>query len=226
MRVLLIEDHRALAANIGDYLRAHGCVVDYASDGPGGLALAASGTFDVIVLDVGLPRMDGLTVCRRLRQHGGAPVPVLMLTARDALSDKLDGFAAGADDYLTKPFALAEIFARLQALARRGQTMATMLEVGDLRYDTQRGEVARGGQVLRLPPTALRILELLMRRSPQLVTREDLLHHVWGDDPPDAAAGLRFHIHQLRSIIDKPFASPLLHTVSGLGYRLLRDDGV
>lgn len=224
MRVLLIEDNRALAENVGDYLVGHGCVVDYAADGPRGLTLAQRESFDIIVLDIGLPRLGGLALCRSLRHDFGLVVPVLMLTARDTLPDKLSGFDAGADDYLTKPFELAELYARLQALARRGRTLSTLLEVDDLRFDTATQRLTRGGQNLRLPPMPARILELLMRRSPDIVTRADLSHHVWGEDPPDAEASLRFHIHHLRNVIDKPFAVPLLRTVSGIGYRLVRGD--
>lgn len=220
MRVLLIEDNAALAANVSEYLSAVGCVVDFAVDGPRGLRLAATRAHDVIALDIGLPRLDGIGVCQRLREELGLAIPVLMLTARDTLDDKLAGFRAGADDYLTKPFSLAELHARLVALSRRGSAVGTVLKLGDLCFDVRAAQVERAGVRLRISPTGLRILELLMRRSPAIVSRAELVHQIWGDEPPDAEASLRFHIHNLRAAIDKPFPTALLRTVTGLGYRM------
>ncbi len=222
-RVLLVEDNRSLAANISEYLSTTGWRVDHAYDGAAALRLAARETFDAIVLDLALPRVDGLTVCARLRAEFGLAVPVLMLTARDTLPDKLEGFAAGADDYLTKPFALAELDVRLGALLRRERGRDTRLVVGELVFDTQTREVVRAGVVVRLSPAGLRLLECLMRRSPAVIARDELAYRLWGDDPPDGEAALRVHIHALRAAIDRPFAFPLLHTVPGVGYTL-RDD--
>lgn len=223
-RVLLVEDNRSLAANVHEYLAATGWRVDHAYDGAAALVLAARETFDLIVLDIALPRIDGFGVCARLRKDLGLTVPVLMLTARDTLPDKLDGFAAGADDYLTKPFALAELDVRLRALLRRERGRDTRLVVGDLVFDTQTREVVRAGKPLRLSPTGLRLLECLMRRSPAVVGRAELAYQIWGDDPPAAEAALRVHLHALRVAVDRPFARRLLHTLPGSGYALRPDE--
>jgi DNA-binding response OmpR family regulator len=220
MRVLVIEDNHDLAANIGDHLEARGHEVDFALDGVVGLHLAVSELFDVIVLDLTLPGMDGLTVCRRLREDGSSDVPVLMLTARDTLPDKLEGFEAGADDYLIKPFALQELSARIEALARRGrQSRPETLRVADLELHIGRFEAFRGGTRLDLNPTGFRILRLLLEASPRVVRRSDLERELWGHSPPDSDA-LRSHIYALRRAVDRGFDRPLLHTVHGVGYRL------
>lgn len=219
MFVLIVEDNAALAANIGDYLVAQGDEVDFAYDGPGALSRLAAQTYDVLVLDVALPRMDGLAVCAALRE-GGNEVPVLMLTARDTLDDKLAGFEVGTDDYLTKPFDLVELRARLQALMRRGRARSRQLVVGDLRLDTATMTVERDGAPVRVTPTGLRLLVTLMQRAPALVTREELERAAWGDQPPDGTTNLRVHVHALRAAIDAGHAIKLLRTVPGFGYRL------
>lgn len=225
-RLLIVEDNRSLAANLGEYLSAAGWSVDFAYDGATGLQLASSLPFEAIVLDVALPKLDGLEVCARLREEHGVFVPILMLTARDTLPDKLHGFEAGADDYLTKPFALAELQVRLQALMRRRSERRSVLSLADLVYDTRTLKVERGGTALKLSPTGLRLLECLLRRAPAVVTRNEIEHHLWGDEPPDGDAALRVHVHALRAAIDKPFCRPLLHTQPGVGYslRVDRDD--
>lgn len=221
MRVLLIEDNADLAANIGDYLAMHGHLVDFAYDGPAGLGAAARGGFDVIILDRLLPGCDGATVCRRLRSEYGIATPVLMLTALDAVGDRVAGLAAGADDYLVKPFALAELEARLGALHRRasGAVAARQLRVADLEYDPDTHAARRGGQPLALNPTTRRILEFLMRQTHRIVARHELEYLLWGDQIPEGDV-LRAHLHVLRSAVDRPFARKLLHTVRGAGYRL------
>ena len=225
MNILLIEDNQDLAANVCEYLRGRGHAVDAAADGPAGLGLALSGRRDAIILDILLPGLDGLSVCRRLRQEARRNVPVLMLTARDTLADKLQGFDAGADDYLVKPFSLEELEARLQALVRRAQPPAASerLQVADLTLDQGTFEVHRAGQLLSLTPTCVRLLALFMRESPRLVTRAQMEAVLWGDDVPDSDA-LRAHIYALRNVIDKPFAEKLLQTVHGAGYRLVGTD--
>jgi DNA-binding response OmpR family regulator len=221
MRVLIIEDNSDLAANIHDFLEARGHTPDAAGDGITGLHLAVTEPYEAIILDLTLPGMDGLTVCKKLRQEAGRATPVLMLTAKDTLDDKLTGFDAGADDYLVKPFALQELEARLLALVRRGAgaTHAAPMRVADLTFDPNTLAVTRAGRSISLPPTGLKILELLLRRSPHVVSRRDIEHVVWGDSPPDSNA-LRAHMHTLRAAIDRPFGQPLIHTVHGIGFRL------
>jgi DNA-binding response OmpR family regulator len=220
MNILLIEDSRDLALNLFDYLQAKGHALDLASDGLSGLHLAACGPFDVIVLDWMLPGLDGLSVCRRLRE-AGRHTPVLLLTARDALNDKIAGLEAGADDYVVKPFAMRELEARLLALVRRSQLQdaAPVLQVGDLRLDPATLQVTRGGRDVELPPIPLRLLETLMRHAPRVMPREELERSLWGDSPPDSDA-LRAHLHVLRQAVDTPADKPLIRTVRGFGYQI------
>jgi DNA-binding response OmpR family regulator len=226
MRILVVEDNRDLAANLGDYLEERGHTVDYAADGPTGLHLAIANDFDAIVLDLNLPGLDGLEVCRRLRNEGRKRTPVLMLTARDALDNKLAGFDAGADDYLVKPFALQEVEARLGVLARRGKAaQPRVLGVADLEYNLDTLEVRRGGQSISLNPTALKILQALMEASPAVVPRQELESRVWGEELPDSDS-LRVHIHGLRAAVDKPFGKALIQTRHGIGYRIADPDAV
>ncbi len=223
MRILLVEDNRDILANLADYLTLKGYTVDCAQDGLSGLKLASSQHFDLLVLDVMLPGIDGFTLCQRLREEARSSTPVIMLTARDTLDDRLQGFRSGADDYLLKPFALSELAARIEAVLRRSQGMSRRtLQVGDLAYDLDTLEVSRAGRPLKLNPLGLKILEILMQRSPSVVRRDVLEEAIWGDDCPDSDS-LRSHIHQMRQVIDKPFAQPLLHTVHGVGYRLVAE---
>ena len=219
--VLIIEDSQDLAANMADYLEARGYLVDVAMDGVTGLHLAVTLPHDVIVLDLMLPGIDGLTLCRRLRQDAQSTVPVLMLTARATLDDKAAGFGVGADDYLTKPFELRELDLRLRALTRRTRAKENLrlLNVADLDFDLDTFTVQRAGQAVTLPMLSLKILELLMKRAPSVVRRREIEQAVWGDSPPDSDA-LRVHMHTLRSAIDPPGLPPLLHTLRGIGYQL------
>nr|MBP7189157.1 response regulator transcription factor [Thiopseudomonas sp.] len=185
-----------------------------------GMHLALTQPYDLIVLDIMLPGMDGYQLCQKLRQEADNNTPIIMLTARDALDDRLKGLHAGADDYLVKPFALSELVARIEAVLRRSSgANKRVLEVADLRYDLETLEVSRAGQLLKLNPIGLKLLAILMQRSPAVVRREALEEALWGDDIPDSDS-LRSHIHQLRQSIDKPFAITLLHTVHGVGFRL------
>lgn len=220
MRILVIEDNSDIAANLGDYLEDRGHIVDFAADGVTGLHLAVVNDFDAIVLDLNLPGMDGLEVCRKFRVDARKTTPILMLTARDALEQKLTGFDAGADDYLVKPFALQEVEARLTVLARRGRgAPVRVLDVSDLHFNLDTLEVSRAGKQITLNPTALKILQCLMESSPNVVTRQELETAVWGEELPDSDS-LRVHIHGLRALLDKPFDKPLIHTRHGIGYRL------
>ncbi len=226
MRVLIIEDNPDIAANLGDYLEDHGHTVDFAGDGITGLHLAVVNDFDAIVLDLALPGMDGLDVCRKLRSEAGKDTPVLMLTARDRLEDKLAGFETGADDYLVKPFELQEVEARLKVLAGRGRRRNSReLKVGDLKYNLDTLNVNRGKEDIYLNPIGLKLLHCLMEASPNVVSRAELEMEVWGEEMPDSDS-LRVHIHSLRSAIDKPFGSNLIQTRHGIGYRLVEPDAV
>ncbi|ACO77993.1 response regulator, transcriptional regulatory protein (two-component), ColR [Azotobacter vinelandii CA] len=220
MRILVIEDNRDILANVLDYLELKGYTVDCAQDGLSGLHLAATGQYDLIVLDIMLPGIDGYQVCERLRRDAGSETPIIMLTARDALDDRLQGLNSGADDYLLKPFALSELVARIEAVLRRTQgSRKRQLQVGDLIYDLDTLNVSRAGKQLRLNPIGYKLLAILMQKSPAVVRREFLENALWGDDLPESDS-LRSHIHQLRQALDKPFDKPLLHTIHGVGYRL------
>ena len=221
MRLLVIEDNRNLMANLFDYFEARGHVLDAAPDGVTGLHLATTQSFDAIVLDWMLPRMEGPEVLRRLREEFNSEVSVIMLTARDELPDKIAGFRAGADDYLTKPFALPELEVRLEALMARtqGRQRRKVLEVHDLRLDLATLEATRGGKSLHLYPACRKLLEVLMKASPAAVTREQLEYALWGDEPPDGDM-LRSHIYELRRSVDGPFSTKLIQTLPRTGYRL------
>jgi DNA-binding response OmpR family regulator len=226
MRVLIVEDNPDIAANLGDFLEDHGHTVDFAGDGVTGLHIAVVNDFDVIVLDLALPGMDGLELCRKLRTDAGKDTPVLMLTARDRLQDKLAGFETGADDYLVKPFELQEVEARLNVLASRGRRRVRReLKVGDLAFNLDTLSVNRAGQDIYLNPIGLKLLQTLMEASPNVVSRNDLEMQVWGEEMPDSDS-LRVHIHSLRSAIDKPFDSSMIQTRHGIGYRLVESNAV
>ena len=223
MRLLVVEDNRNLVANLFDYFEARGYTLDAAPDGITGLHLATTQQYDAVVLDWMLPRMDGREVLRKLREEH-TDVPVIMLTARDELPDKIAGFRAGADDYLTKPFALPELEVRLVALLARasGRGRARVLEVQDLRLDLATLEASRAGKPLHLYPACRKLLEVLMQASPGAVTRERLEYALWGDSPPDGDM-LRSHIYELRRSVDGPFATKLIQTLPRVGYRIATD---
>jgi len=223
IRVLIVEDSRGICENIAAYLERHSYVMDFAYDGISAMHLALTNHFDVIVLDLMLPGMDGLSFCQKLRADAAVETPVLMLTARDTLDDKLKGFEAGADDYLVKPFALQELHARLQALYKRslGKT-SNLLTVGDLTMNRSTLEVYRAGHRIDLTPAGMRLLQRLMEVSPSVMARDDLENLLWADERPDGDA-LRSHMYKLRQAIDRPFDSPLIHTVHRIGYRIAED---
>lgn len=217
--ILLVEDHQELAGTVGDFLEARGYDVDFAGDGLLAVRLATSQTFDAIVLDLMLPGIDGLEVCRRLRQDARLTTPILMLTARDQLDDKLSGFGVGADDYLVKPFDLPELVARLEALIRRERGIASVYTVGDISLNLDTMEVRRGDTEIRLSRTLFDMLRILLREAPKVVPRETIEHELWGDDLPDSDT-LRSHLYNLRRAVDKPFDFPMIETLPGRGYRI------
>ncbi len=226
MYILIIEDNPDLVANLYDYLELQGYVVDAAYDAKSGLQFALENDYDAVVLDLMLPGMDGLEVCSRLRD-AGRDLPVLMLTARDTLDDKLEGFAHGADDYMVKPFAMQELDARLQALVRRarGEQSREVIQVADLSFDPGSLRLERAGKRISLPPIPLKILTLLLRQSPRVVPRKEIERRIWGNTRPDSDA-LRAHMSVLRTAIDRPFDKALIRTVHGIGYQLVAPDEV
>ena len=223
VRLLIVEDNRDICENIAAYLEKHSYVMDFAYDGISAMYLAVTHPFDVIVLDLMLPGMDGLSFCHKLRTDANVETPVLMLTARDTLDDKLKGFAAGADDYLVKPFALQELHARLQALYKRSHGKTdNLLTVADLTLNRATLQVHRAGRRLELNPACLKLLQRLMEQAPSVVARDELETLLWADERPDGDA-LRSHMYKLRQAIDRPFDRPLLHTVHRIGYRIAVD---
>ena len=220
LQILVVEDHGLLRAQIAALLRDAGHVVEEASDGRLGLQMALEQPPDVLVLDLGLPGLDGVRLCRALRASTPVHVPVLMLTARDSLDDKAQGFAAGADDYLVKPFAGEELLWRCRALSRRHRLgQPHVLVLGDLRLDRTRNRAERAGKCLDLPPIAYQLLLHLAQAWPRTVTRSELVRSVWGSEPPESDP-LRSHLYLLRQALDKPFATPMLKTVHSVGYTL------
>lgn len=220
IRALIVEDNRGICENIAAYLEKHDYILDFAYDGISAMHLALTNPFDVIVLDLMLPGMDGLSFCRKLRADARLETPVLMLTARDTLDDKIKGFDAGADDYLVKPFALQELHVRLRALYKRSQRKtANLLTVGDLTMNRSTLQVHRAGRRVDVNPTGMKLLQRLMEVAPSVVARDDLETLLWADEPPDGDA-LRSHLYKLRQAIDRPFDRPLIHTVHRIGYRI------
>lgn len=222
MKILVIEDNPDILANLHGFLEPLGYEIDSARNGIAGLTLAAQGNYDAVVLDLTLPGLEGLEVCRRLRNDFHRVTPLLMLTARDTLQDKVLGFESGADDYLVKPFSMVELEIRIQALVRRARSghIKSVVRFADLQFDTGTFEVSRAGLPLQLTPTGYKLLAALLREAPKVVTRETLEQEVWGQDRPDSDA-LRTHIHALRTALDKPFENALLKTLPGIGYRLV-----
>jgi len=225
MKVLLVEDDPKMAALVRRGLTENGNATDVAPDGEDALWMARAHAYDVIVLDVMLPGRDGFATCAALRE-GGVWVPVLMLTARDSVADRVAGLDAGADDYLTKPFSLAELRARLRALVRRGAAeRPTLLEVGDLRLDPATQQVWRGRTELQLSTKEYALLELFMRRPGQVLSRFELLEHGWDIGYDNRSNVITVYIRYLREKIDRPFGRRSIETVHGAGYRLRKDGG-
>ncbi len=220
LNVLVVEDQQSIARNICDYMEAKGHSFDFASQGKQGLELALEHHFDLIILDLNLPKMDGLEVCQQIRKQANRHIPILMLTARDTIEDKISGFTAGADDYLTKPFSLQELEVRCLALSRRHLLQTSdLLTIGPLTIDRQRKQVSRDNNVLDINAMGVRILTVLAEAYPQVVSRSTLTQKIWGDEPTESDA-MRSHIYQLRNVLDKPFDYPILKTVHGVGFTL------
>ena len=220
MRVLVVEDEPAIADFVVRGLTEHGNAVDLARDGAEALEFAAVGSFDVIVLDIMLPEVDGLTVCKRLRERGDK-TPVLMLTARDTVDDRVHGLNIGADDYLVKPFAFVELVARLNALSRREPAMAdAVLRVGDLELDTMTRTAKRGPRTIGLTTKEYALLEYLMRNPGRVLTRTMITERVWNYDALNAANVIDVYVGHLRRKIDEGHAARLIHTVRGAGYKI------
>lgn len=225
MRALVVEDEPKLAAAIRRGLMDDGLVVDIAADGEEGLLMAGASTYDAVVLDINLPKIDGLEVCRRLREDGNW-TPIIMLTARDTIRDRIAGLDHGADDYLIKPFALGELSARLRALTRRPSNAApTVLEVGELRLDPATREVSRAGTQIELSAKEFALLEAFMRRPGRVLDRFALLEHAWNYTYENRSNVVDVYIRYLRKKIDEPFAVTSIETVRGAGYRLRSDGG-
>lgn len=226
IHILVIEDDIDISNNISDFFEPQGYILDFAMNGVHGLHLAISNTYDVIILDLMLPGMDGITLCKKLREEAKVYTPVLMLTARDTLEEKIVGFESGADDYLVKPFALQELAARINVLANRGKRVSqSSLQVADLVLDLGTLSVQRAGRPIELTKICLNILKILMQASPNVVSREKIEDLLWGDMPPGSDA-LRSHIYTLRQKVDKPFSTNLIHTIQGIGYKITGSDEI
>jgi DNA-binding response OmpR family regulator len=216
--VLLVEDDKELAMSVADYLKYENIRCDHAYNGHCGFNLGLKNNYDVILLDLMLPRINGLTVCEKLR-NSGVDAPILMLTAKDTLEDKEAGFNAGTDDYLVKPFAMKELALRVKALAKRKSTQSKKLVVKDLVFDLDNKTVSRNGYEITLTRINRQLLELLMRSSPNIVSRAKIEEKLWPDDTPESN-NLKVQLYQLRQKIDKPFSDKLIETVSGQGFRI------
>ncbi|ETK37399.1 response regulator transcription factor [Microbispora sp. ATCC PTA-5024] len=224
MRVLVVEDERRMAAALKRGLQAEGFAVDLAHDGVEGLHLARVGEYDIVVLDIMLPRLSGYNVCKQLRAEENW-VPVLMLSAKDGEYDMADGLDLGADDYLTKPFSYVVLVARLRALLRRGGgRRPAVLRAGDLSLDPARRQVARGDASIELTPREFALLEYLMRRHGEVVSKTEILEHVWDTYDTDPNV-VEVYVGYLRRKIDAPFGRSAVQTVRGAGYRLVSDGG-
>ena len=223
INILLIEDNRSLAETVITYLSLENIDCDYAATGLQGLELALANRYEVILLDINLPSLNGLKVCEALRAQG-ADVSVLMLTAGATIEDKLAGFNAGTDDYLVKPFELSELVARIKTLAKRRSGESKRMQVGPLTLDLSSRSANRAGQAISLTPTCWKILELLMRESPNVVSRKKIEAYVWGDDFLPDTNSLKVHLYKLRQKVDKPFASNLIHTIPNYGFALRADE--
>lgn len=224
LQCLLVEDDLDLATAVIDYLALEGIECDHAANGVAGLNLIQNQRYDVVILDLNLPKMDGLEVCAKLRASG-LDVPVLMLTARDTLDDKLGGFSAGADDYLIKPFAMEELIVRAQVLSRRRSGQVTLLSAEGVELDLTTQTATCDGQEMKLTPIGYKLLETLLRASPNSVSRDKLVQSVWGDEQPDSNS-LKVHMYHLRKAVDGQSGVKRIQTLVGRGFALKREERV
>ncbi|MEE9886124.1 response regulator transcription factor [Acinetobacter nosocomialis] len=223
--ILMVEDHFELAATVCEFLEVHGYVIDHARNLDAARSFLKSQHYHLLLLDINLPDGSGYDLCNWLRTEQGIDMPILMLTARDTLDDKLKGFTAGTDDYLVKPFDFNELVMRIRALIKRaaGEVANHKIQIHDLILDSATQTVIRAGNNIELPPIQFKLLKILMRQSPKVVTKQELMMELWGDGEPESDA-LRSHIYNLRKMIDKPFDPKLLHTVAGVGLKIALDD--
>ncbi len=220
LKLLLVEDNHEIAKQIISFLEGHSWEVDYAATGKLGVNLALQGNFDVIILDLNLPDIDGLQVCTQIKEQSKTNTPILMLTARDAFEDKVKGFGKGADDYITKPFDLRELVLRCEAMARRPQLhTSTEITQGKLCLDTKAYTAKWENQSFKTTKIGFTLLQKLLNEYPYPVGRSDLIQHVWGDEPPESNA-LKSHLYALRKALETASGEPILHTISNIGYQL------
>ena len=220
--ILLVEDHIELALTLSEYLEQHQFVVDYVRNIESAKSLIEKNIYQLFLFDINLPDGSGFELCQWLRNDQCNDTPVIMLTARDTLEDKICGFDHGTDDYLVKPFDFKELVARANALIKRasGDVSKHILQIEDLTLDSSTQTVFRAGHSLELPPIQFKLLKILMRQSPKIVTKQEMIMAVWGDEEPESDA-LRSHIYNLRKLVDKPFEKKLIHTISGVGLKMI-----
>ena len=223
IKTLLIEDNRSLAETIIAYLALENIDCDYAETGSQGLEFGLTHPYDVILLDINLPSLSGLKVCEQLRAQG-SDVSVLMLTAGGTIEEKLAGFDAGTDDYLVKPFEMSELIARVKTLAKRRSGESQCLEIGPVSLNLSLKSASRDGHAINLSPTCWKILELLMRESPKVVSRQKIEASIWGDDVLPETNALKVHLYNLRQKVDKPFGNNLIHTITPHGFAFRNDE--
>ncbi|WP_305423902.1 response regulator transcription factor [Photobacterium leiognathi] len=220
MKILIVDDNYQIVETISDYLELENNIVDCAYHGEGALKLIEDNHYDVIIMDIMMPKIDGISAVEKIRADLLCGTPILFLSAKDTLDDKIAAFKVGGDDYLLKPFAMEELCLRIQALANRGQRKDIgILSFADIQINNQTDEVRRDDQVIKLSRIQLKILKLLIRQAPNIVTRQQIMETIWGDESPCSDA-LRSHIYGLRNAIDKGFSESRLETIHGQGYRI------
>lgn len=220
MKILVIEDHVELAAQLGDFLGGLGWDIDYSIKGQQGINLALTNEYDLIILDLNLPDVDGIHVCKEIKSKNKFNIPVLMLTARDSFADKVKGFEFGADEYLTKPYDLRELALRCKVLTRRQELyQSNTISLGDLSLDLNEKKAFRLEQEVALNKTSFAILLMLAKAYPNPVSKSRMIHELWGDTPPETNS-LKSHIYNLRTAIDKPFSKNVIKTIVNVGYKL------